>query len=458
MANLLSEAFTGADGSEWPAGWTHGYSSYNDEPHTASRIVGGRGRQTTTNGIPWGYSLVTSSLQIPGLGATWDIQVDVTVDGDLNDDWFVSIFANSNRVYHNDSWDLTPTKGNYIWLGWDPTARVLYAQQGISKGGAAEVFPFADIPGLAYTPGSTYTIRAVRNGYTFKLWAWAAGTAQPVEPQAQFTDPGDVALDDTWLELNATNGQHDTPFNADWDNLVVIYGDPAPVFTETFNGADGDPWSSAWSSPDPGSSTIQGNKGRLSSASNSWWVRRARANLPNLGDTDFTGTVVSPTPGMEQFVSIIINADNTWKPGAWETGNCYILYLAYNDSSNGPGLIVARATTDAGSVNLASAPKTLVNTTTYGFRFQRFGQLLRAKVWEAALPEPAAWDISYTLTEPPMTGSVALASDNGGTAVVCSFDFDNLIVSVPKAMLLGYFDGRPVTAMYYGAERISATM
>jgi hypothetical protein len=211
-------------------------------------------------------------------------------------------------------------------------------------------------------------------------------------------------------------------------------------YTELFTGPDGNAWPSDWSTV-VGTSTLASNRGQLTPDSGPATYAVGRAdfvNMPVLGDTDITGTVVMAAAGVEQYAVISIDSDLA---GIQDGGaNSYALIIDY---FNGPRLTL-RAMVNGSKTDLVYATKTLVGTTVYNFRFQRVGLVLRAKVW-TGLEQPA-WDISYTIAGAAydsnggaaFTGRASLAVSNGNDNTPRVVTYDSITISDVSAVSLPF--------------------
>jgi hypothetical protein len=237
------------------------------------------------------------------------------------------------------------------------------------------------------------------------------------------------------------------------------------LLTENF-GADGSPWPDGWTIRFPEISSGQENGG-AHLVTEAWpysYVRADYTDLPDLADTEVSGTVVSDSFGevVEQYVAVGIDGtpgtDGAY--GVYAPNGSYVFWFNYALGNTPAGVQFYQ---ENGSVEDLIAggdwPGVLVgdnlDAPKVGFRFQRVGRQLNGRVWDVRTPEPTDWQLSYTIPDETLrTGIVSLGIGNGQDAVPRGFTFDDVQIQDLRAPL-AYLGSRPIIAAYRGTTQLA---
>lgn len=373
-------------------------------------VVTGISASTTTN-VRVAPMAVQSAVAFDTVSGTV-----ATVDGTVPDSWIYTL---------PNTYSFTPTSsldGTGTFSGTGVT----------SNGDGTGVFQSNEPPVALTTLG---------NSFSFTAPAGQQGAQVLIDVQAvvgTFTSPAqryecDVAPHNSWA-LSADGKQ----WVARRDVGLVGAGGPASQvlpYTETFTGADGASWPTPWTFTGnylESSATIQGNAGRITAAVATYAGGFAGlTGAPAATNTDVVVSVKPTTAGIEQYATVSVNTDGKVNPGnASFPNNGYAMQVAYASNS-----LTIRRSVGGSLTVLVSGNRTLVATVKYSIRFQHVGTVLRARIWDAALPEPTTWDISFDDSASPYTaaGRPGLAYQAGATvpSPAPAVDFDDFTVSVP---------------------------
>lgn len=230
---LATEGWTGTDGSAWPAAWTVLSNTAAGTPGAAT-ISGNMGAMLSPTG--GAYSEIIAQRQI-GMGTSSDTRVDFTtyaLGDEGNDDWYLSLNINTDGTFHDPVAGPDPGRGIILWFGWANWDRKPYLQFGAARGSGDIVYTYFELAPDFYVPGTTYTLRLLRDGIDWKAWVWPTGTAMPTAPMATHTDDGVDPYADGGVGVSASGGgTTDAPYMTFWDNLVVSgpLNDTATILT-----------------------------------------------------------------------------------------------------------------------------------------------------------------------------------------------------------------------------------
>lgn len=193
---------------------------------------------------------------------------------------------------------------------------------------------------------------------------------------------------------------------------VTTAADTGALFSDTWTGADGSAWGSAWS-PGAASGTVtrQGGTGQL--AVSDLAGAYARAQLTGLAvrpdsDTTFSYRWNAGTPA--GYLSIFVRGSGGWRNGYRPT-NGYGLELASNSSSVTLMRTVAGTTT---ALNTTSGVQQ-VGAGRQWVRLRVSGSTIQYKIWPDGQAEPSAWRVSVTDTSITTAGQLFVSLNRGST-------------------------------------------
>ncbi|MDQ1742225.1 MAG: hypothetical protein QOE23_564 [Pseudonocardiales bacterium] len=234
------------------------------------------------------------------------------------------------------------------------------------------------------TPGGTYsyTVRAVD----------AAGNASPDSPAVSVTTLTEVP----------------------------------PLFSDTFSGADGSPWSSAWTSgAATGTVDIQAGAGRISNDDTSGaYARTQLTGLAARTDSELLTSFNWSSNTALSYLSVYLRGSGGWQ-NAYRPKNGYGLQLQSNSGTVTVQKNVNSVTSTVASVTGGQA----VTTAKQWLRLRVSGSTIQFKIWTDGTIEPTSWKSTSTDTSVTAAGQLFLSVVRGGTNVGAkSVSLDDLAV------------------------------
>ena len=207
---------------------------------------------------------------------------------------------------------------------------------------------------------------------------------------------------------------------------TTLSGDPAVLFQDSWDGADGSPWGASWTvSNTNGSVTTQAGGGRLlfNDVANAY----ARAQLSGLADRSdsellmsYRWTASSPTA----FLSVYVRGSGDWQNG-YRPRNGYGVQL----QSNSTTAVVQKNVNGTVTTIRTIADAQDVTTGKQWLRLRVVGSQIQLKAWAEGESEPAAWTSSDTDTSVTASGQLFLSLARGGSnSGVKSVRIDDLVI------------------------------
>ena len=214
-----------------------------------------------------------------------------------------------------------------------------------------------------------------------------------------------------WTESYGINAQTITMDTT--PALVVVTVGP-----ETFAGTNGSgfPGASFTSRVDingTGSTLIQSNRGRITTAAAATAGCYA---VMNTTSSDLEVTALFQLQSTGSRAAIIVKSTSI-------DGNGYVVRVGTSGTAE-----LLRNT-----VQVATWPETVTSGTDYQVRFRAAGGYLNFRLWPAAGNEPGTWDVAYVDSSPLVgTQSGIGAYADGSTATARAVDWDNLTAQTPR--------------------------
>ena len=193
---------------------------------------------------------------------------------------------------------------------------------------------------------------------------------------------------------------------------VSTVSDTGILFSDTWTGADGSAWGSAWTpGATAGTVTRQGGTGQL--AVNDTAGGYARAQLTGLAARADSDTTVSyrwnaGTP--VSYLSIFVRGSGGWR-NSYRPTNGYGLELASNSSSVTLWKTVAGTNTSLGTASGAQQ----VGTGRQWLRLRVSGSTVQYKIWPDGQAEPATWRATVTDTSVTAAGQLFVSLNRGSS-------------------------------------------
>ena len=422
MANVASETWVGTNGSSWPAQWTTYFGT--------ATIQGNSGQIVN----PAGGTYNGSYANLTGMADQGDTELLMSFAGTaagVEQSLYLAIDVNRTTVISNGS----SPDGYYLQINYATAA----ASSSIQLVNSTTQLGSTVTKSLTGT--TSYTMRFQRLGSVLRARIWTTGSVEPAAWDITYTG----TLTRTGIvQLTSSNGSNATSRTFIYDNLTVYNSTAQLPYTETWDtNIDNTAWPSVWTQSGNGSLLIQANAGQITTPAAGYIGTRGDfTSLAPLSDTDVSGTVIGVSTGVEQFVQIGVNGDATGSgpfTGYYAPNNGYYMAIAYAATIPSSTLQLVSSINATETILVTSATRSINPSIKYGFRFQRVGQVLNGRLWDASLAEPSAWDITYNMGNGALlTGVPFLGPQNGATTGARTFMFDsyvvsNMITSVPIA-------------------------
>lgn len=287
-------------------------------------------------------------------------------------------------------------KGQVVFVKDDVVFRQSYS--GKSK------FVASEYPGELSDTGETLRLMQgarVVDAVSYSATApWPAGAAG-AGPSLELDDIGsDNSLPASWSATSTTGG---TPSAA---NTSGTGPGPVGTYTDTFTGADGGPWASAWTTSSlNGGTTIQSNAGRLAASNvNGSYARAHLSGVTSAADSEllFSYRWNSANPGAN--FSVFLRGFGGWR-GKLRPTNGYGIHVTPNS-----GTVSIKKMVNGSVSNLVSTRGVQsVGTGKKWIRLQVVGSTIRYRLWNDGAPEPSAWTASVTDSSVLASGDAFIA-------------------------------------------------
>ena len=270
------------------------------------------------------------------------------------------------------------------------------------------------------------TIRLVQGARVVDEVAYAATAPWPTAaagtgPSLELASPtADNALPESWVATSTVGG---TPAAI---NTTVV-PPPTPVlYSDSFTGADGSPWASAWvPNAASGSATLVGGTGSLSASNASGaYVRTQLSGAPSAASTDLVTSFRWNSANPSAYLSIYARGSGGWL-NTYRPRSGYGIELTPGSSTATLKRVVNGTTTTlattAGAQQVGSGKQWL--------RLRTNGSTIQYRIWPDGAAEPSGWTATVTDTTVTGAGQVFLSLVRGSTATETkSVRFDDLQV------------------------------
>ena len=207
---------------------------------------------------------------------------------------------------------------------------------------------------------------------------------------------------------------------------VTTLTEVAPVFTDAFSGADGAPWSPAWTTTvGNGTVDIQSGAGSMAVADVSGAYSRAQlTGLAAQLDSELLTSYTWSSNTALSYLSVYLRGSGGWQ-NAYRPKNGYGLQLQSNSGTVTVQKNVNSVTSTVQSVVGGQA----VTTAKQWLRLRVVGSTIQFRIWTDGTPEPTTWEAVATDTDVTAGGQVFLSVVRGGTNVgPKSVAFDDLAI------------------------------
>ncbi|RKS77929.1 concanavalin A-like lectin/glucanase superfamily protein [Motilibacter peucedani] len=198
------------------------------------------------------------------------------------------------------------------------------------------------------------------------------------------------------------------------------------LFTDSWAGADGTPWSSAWTTgTSNGTVSTQAGGGSLLVGNVSGAF--ARAQLTGAAPRADTDTVLSyrwSSTGATGYLDVYVRGSGGWQ-NAYRPLTGYGIEVASNSTTVSLSRNVNGVRTTLSTVNAQS-----VTTARQWLRIRVTGSTVQYRIWPDGSPEPAAWSSTVTDTAVTAPGQLFVSADRGSQSTTSrSVTLDDLVVA-----------------------------
>jgi hypothetical protein len=192
----------------------------------------------------------------------------------------------------------------------------------------------------------------------------------------------------------------------------------SPTFTESWTGADGSAWPSAWTVATNHSGTttidVQSNTGRLGMVNASSTFMTA---IPSNWSAADGSMLLRWKPDSANNVAFMLRESG----GGW--AQQYAYSLNYNPTS---GLYLGKTVNYTSSALTGNASLPGTTTQWYDVRFEVTGSAVRARVWLDGTSEPSGWTLTANSTAITGAGGAAIQIGAASTSATYQSFFDDL--------------------------------
>jgi len=413
---------------------TTGGTSYTDVPpaYPASywvRAIDASGNRSATTAVTTtdGPDTVppTASITSPTNGA--NVYGSTTVTATASDNLGVT----SVNLLVDGAVTATATSAPYSF-NWNATAVGSHTLQVVARDAAGNTGSSATVsvtvPPDTTPPGAPSGLTVTGATTSSVALTWTAATDdravagyQVVRDGSVVGMPGGTSFTDTGL-ASGTGYQYtvravDAAGNVGPDSNQVTgttASSTTAQFTETWPGADGAAWSSAWTTS--GSSAVidtQSGTGRLGFTDVSGGYARVQlTGLASQSDADLVTSFQWSSNTAVSYLSVFLRGSGGWQ-NAYRPKNGYGLQL----QSNSGTVSVMKDVNGTATVLQNVAGGQQVSTGKQWLRLRVAGAQLQFKIWADGSPEPAAWAASLTDTDVTAAGQLFLANVRGTSNV-----------------------------------------
>ncbi len=379
----------------------------------------------------------TAAITSPADGTS--VYGPVTVTADAGDDTAVT----SVDLLVDGAAVATSTTAPYSF-SWSATAVGSHTLQARAKDAAGNVGTSAPItvtvPADTTAPTAPGTPSSTGVTTTAATLTWPAATDdrgvtgyQVLRDGVQVGSTGTLSYTDTGLTPGGTYSYTvravDAAGNVSPDSAAVAVttlAEVPPLFSDTFSGPDGSPWSSSWTgSAATGILDIQAGAGRIANDDTSGaYARTQLTGLVARNDSELLTSFSWSSNTAVSYLCIYLRGSGGWQ-NAYRPKNGYGLQLQSNIGTVSVQKNFNSVTTTLASVSGGQA----VTTAKQWLRLRVSGSTIQFKIWTDGTVEPTSWKSTMTDTDVTAPGQLFLSLVRGATNVGAkSVSFDDLAV------------------------------
>jgi chitodextrinase len=207
---------------------------------------------------------------------------------------------------------------------------------------------------------------------------------------------------------------------------VTTLTDTAPLFSDSFTGADGASWSPSWTAgAASGTVDIQSGAGRIAMDDVSGAYSRVQlTGLAAQADSELLTSYSWSSTTALSYLSVYLRGSGGWQ-NAYRPKNGYGLQL----QSNSATVTVQKNLNSVTSTVQSVAGGQAVTTAKQWLRLRVSGSTIQFKIWTDGTTEPAAWKATNTDTSVTAPGQLFLSVVRSSTNVGAkSVTFDDLAI------------------------------
>jgi hypothetical protein len=199
-----------------------------------------------------------------------------------------------------------------------------------------------------------------------------------------------------------------------------------PLFSDSFAGSDGTPWSASWStSATSGTVDIQSGAGRVEIDDISGaYARSQLTGLAARSDSELLTSFSWSSNAALSYLSIYLRGSGGWQ-NAYRPKSGYGIQLQSNS-----GTVTVQKNVNSVTSTIQSVPGAQgVTTAKQWLRLRVSGSTIQFKIWADGAPEPTSWTSTNTDTSVTAPGQLFISLVRAATNVGAkSVSFDDLAV------------------------------
>jgi hypothetical protein len=205
---------------------------------------------------------------------------------------------------------------------------------------------------------------------------------------------------------------------------------PSPtLYTDTWTGADGAPWSPSWTtSGQSGTVSIASNAGQLAFNDVSGAYARAQlSGVAPVADTDLVMSFAWSSTAAKAYAEVFVRGTGGWQ-NPYRPVNGYGIELANTSTS-----VLLLKTVNGTTTTLQTVSAQQVTTGKQWLRLRVSGSTVQFKVWPDGQSEPTGWNATATDTSVAAAGQLFIANVRSSTDVGAkAISLDNLTLSAAQ--------------------------
>ncbi len=272
----------------------------------------------------------------------------------------------------------------------------------------------------------------------------------PTTVTATATDNEGVAEVELEVDGTVVDSDDSSPYSFDWNataagphTLQAIAHDeagntgestevhvtvppPAALHEESWTGANGAGWPSAWAtSVSNGSATIQTNQGRLTfnDAANAY-ARAQLTSVPARGDADLLTSYTWNSTAAGAYFSAYVRGSGGWANG-YRPRNGYGVQITPNSGT----VLLDKNVNNTRTTLQSVAGAQPVSTAKHWLRLRVTGSTVQFRIWLDGNPEPSTWAATVTDNDVTANGQTFLSLTRGSNNVGVRFiGLDDLVL------------------------------